>query len=103
VLVVAAQAIQILLLLLRLQGLSYLHSKQVVHFDLKSANLLFTIRWVGSVLLKWPDAELKHNATSTTWTHLINAKAFKHSNAYLATAAAGNSVDTSYVRHARKT
>ncbi|WIA09456.1 hypothetical protein OEZ85_008857 [Tetradesmus obliquus] len=26
------------------RGLSYLHSKHVVHFDLKSANLLFTIR-----------------------------------------------------------
>jgi serine/threonine protein kinase len=34
----------LLLLLLLLQGLSYLHSKHVVHFDLKSANLLFTIR-----------------------------------------------------------
>jgi serine/threonine protein kinase len=27
-----------------LQGLSYLHSKAVTHFDLKTANLLFTIK-----------------------------------------------------------
>jgi serine/threonine protein kinase len=30
--------------LLCLQGLSYLHSKAVTHFDLKTANLLFTIK-----------------------------------------------------------
>jgi serine/threonine protein kinase len=32
-------------MVLSLQGLAYLHSKHVVHFDLKSANLLFTIRY----------------------------------------------------------
>jgi serine/threonine protein kinase len=46
-----------------LQGLSYLHSKAVTHFDLKTANLLFTIK-VGQ----------REPGSSSSWLCMLQLK-----------------------------